>query len=326
MPPRALETKQQCEDYLRSHFNSYIEQTLSILHFFTPLLGKEIGSKPHCIKGYTRKDGIGFCIVPINDKIDKDKVTTNFVVLKPNISIIDYYSPGQGHNNQFASISFDEFNRNRISKKAELEGLMQSAFTARAEKMRLSLNWIGMFFDDKNEKPAEQNRPSTHQSKAEIVHVTNPIGNDKDLKPVPFDFSDLLKATPQRGGGGESENHRLLKEFVAVHPEAIGLPKGTPKGKPEYPLPSGDSLDVSFQGKDAWVGVEVKSALSDQSDIIRGLFQCVKYQAVMEAVQRASAIPQNSRTILVLESKLPNCLLPLKNILGIEVVESISPQ
>lgn len=326
MPPRALETKQQCEDYLRSHFNDYIEQALSILHFFTPLLGKEIGSKPHCIKGYTRKDGIGFCIVPINDKIDKDKVTTNFVVLKPRASIIDYHCPGQGHNNQFASISFDEFNRNSISKKIELEKLMRNSFITRAKDIGLALDWPGMFFDDKDEKTAEQNRPSTHQDKAEKVQTTKPVFDDNDLKPLPFDFSDLLNAVPQRGGGGESENHRLLKEFVAVHPEAIGLPKGTPKGKPEYPLPSGDSLDVSFQGKDAWVGVEVKSALSDQSDIVRGLFQCVKYQAVMEAFQRASAIPQNSRTILVLEGKLPNRLLPLKNILGIEVVESIYPQ
>lgn len=146
-----------------------------------------------------------------------------------------------------------------------------------------------------------------------------------DLKPLASDFSDLLKVTPQRGGGGESENHRLLKEFVANHPEAIGFPKGTPKGKPEHLLPSGDFLDVSFQGADDWIGVEVKSSISNDPDIVRGLFQCVKYRAVMEAVQRASALPQNSRTILVLENKFPAHLLPLKNILGVEIVEGVSP-
>lgn len=196
---------------------------------------------------------------------------------------------------------------------------------------------VGWFLADTDVAPHFTNyRNLSRKQQRDLVHsqlqrvFTYPRWNDVlralDLKPLPFDFSDLLNAVPQRGGGGESENHRLLKEFVAAHPEAIGLPKGTPKGKPEYPLPSGDSLDVSFQGKDAWVGVEVKSALSDQSDIVRGLFQCVKYQAVMEAFQRASAIPQNSRTILVLEGKLPTRLLPLKNILGIEVVESVSPQ
>lgn len=146
-----------------------------------------------------------------------------------------------------------------------------------------------------------------------------------DLKPLASDFLDLLKVTPQRGGGGESENHRLLKEFVASHPEVIGLPKGTPKGKPEHLLPSGDSLDVSFQGADDWIGVEVKSSISNDPDIVRGLFQCVKYRAVMEAVQRARALPQNSRTILVLENKFPDHILPLKNILGVEIVEGVSP-
>lgn len=195
---------------------------------------------------------------------------------------------------------------------------------------------VGWFLADTDVAPHFTNyRNLSRKQQRDLVHsqlqrvFTYPRWNDVlralDLKPLPFDFSDLLKATPQRGGGGESENHRLLKEFVAAHPEVIGLLK-TLKGEPEYPLPSGDSLDVSFRNADMWVGVEVKSALSDQSDIIRGLFQCVKYQAVMEAVQRASAIPQNSRTILVLESKLPSRLLPLKNILGIEVVESISPQ
>lgn len=149
-----------------------------------------------------------------------------------------------------------------------------------------------------------------------------------DIQPLPLDFSAVLETASRRGGGGESKNHRRLKEFVATHPEAISLSKRTPKGMLEYPLPSGDSLDVSFKSKsaDAWIGVEVKSALSDEADVVRGLFQCVKYRAVMEAVQRASATPQNARAILVLESKLPSRLLPLKNILGVEVAESISPE
>lgn len=175
-------------------------------------------------------------------------------------------------------------------------------------------------------EPVERNVPPMSQGKTEVTQATNPIGDDKDIKPVPLDFSAILEAAPRRGGGGESENHRRLKEFVAAHPEAIGLPKGTPKGTPEYPLPSGDSLDVFFEHADTWVGVEVKSALSDEADMVRGLFQCVKYQAVMEAVQRAKTLLQNARTILVLEGKLPSRLLPLKNILGVEVAESISPE
>jgi hypothetical protein len=195
---------------------------------------------------------------------------------------------------------------------------------------------IGWFLTDTDAASQLENYENlSKRQQRDLVHsqlqrvFTYPCWGDVlqalDLKPAPLDYSDVLKAAPQRGGGGESENHRRLKEFVAAYPEAIGLPKGTPKGKPEYPLPSGDSLDVSFENAGTWVGVEVKSALSDKSDMVRGLFQCVKYQAVMEAVQRANTLPQNSRTILVLEDTLPSRLLPLKNILGVEVVESIYP-
>ncbi|CAN0565214.1 unnamed protein product, partial [Ectocarpus sp. 12 AP-2014] len=66
--------------------------------------------------------------------------------------------------------------------------------------------------------------------------------------------------------------------------------------------------------------------ISAEGDIVRGLFQCVKYRAVMEAVLLTEAEPQNARALLVLESKLPQPLIPLRNMLGIEVVEGVSPK
>ena len=51
--------------------------------------------------------------------------------------------------------------------------------------------------------------------------------------------------------------------------------------------------------------------------------QGVKYQAVLEARQTANGQPQNVRTILALGGELPDELLPLKNILGIEVYEKV---
>jgi hypothetical protein len=72
------------------------------------------------------------------------------------------------------------------------------------------------------------------------------------------------------------------------------------------------------------VAAEVKSYISAESDIVRGLFQCVKYRAVMEAVLMTKSRTQNVRALLVLESKLPKSLIPLKNILGVEVIDGIS--
>jgi hypothetical protein len=127
------------------------------------------------------------------------------------------------------------------------------------------------------------------------------------------------------GGGGESPEHRALKEFVAKHPEAVGLPANLSPGKMEEPLLSGDVLDVFFQQGQDHIAVEVKSSRSNEADVLRGMFQCVKYRAVLEAQQASESAPQSARAILVLEGKLPGKFLALKNILGIELIDDVGP-
>lgn len=144
------------------------------------------------------------------------------------------------------------------------------------------------------------------------------------LNAAPSDFSGLLSRVPQRNGGGEGPRHKALKEWVARNPASIGLPTTTPPGQVERALPSGDSLDVSFSDKATWVAAEVKSACSDVGDILRGIFQCVKYKTVMEAELLSSGRPPNARVILALESVLPESLIPLKNLLGVEAIPSIT--
>lgn len=143
------------------------------------------------------------------------------------------------------------------------------------------------------------------------------------LKPVDANFSSQINIAAKFGGGGESEDHKRLKAFVSKNPVVVGLPSNTPNGTTEFPLPSGDAVDVHFQSRSDWIAVEVKSAISNEADITRGLFQCVKYKAVMEAMQLASGLPQNARSILAIESEFPASLVALKNVLGIEVVDMV---
>jgi len=144
------------------------------------------------------------------------------------------------------------------------------------------------------------------------------------LAPVKANFrAEIMRAATERQGGGESEEHLRLKEYVARHPFAVGLADNTPRGDVEYDLPSGDTIDVLFKDKADWVAVEVKSRVSSDTDVLRGLFQCVKYRAVVEAVQVASELPQNARALLALEGELPGGLVSLRNLLGIEVVEKV---
>lgn len=145
------------------------------------------------------------------------------------------------------------------------------------------------------------------------------------LKPIKSVFSEKINKASSSGGqsGGESDEHKRLKEYVAKKPASVGLSAHTEDGETEFTISSGDSIDVYFQNKKDWVGVEVKSLISNEADLTRGLFQCVKYKAVMEAMQLSLGIQQNANSILALEGELPSELVPLKNILGIEVVEKV---
>jgi hypothetical protein len=133
-------------------------------------------------------------------------------------------------------------------------------------------------------------------------------------------------ALPSFGSGGEGKEHKKLKEYVAKHPELVGLPAQARNGVTEECLLSGDSLDVSFEHRRHWVAVEVKSHISSDLDVQRGLFQCVKYRAVMSAQAQALGRQLDVKAILVLGGILPAKLEPLKNMLGIEVLEKIRPR
>lgn len=121
-------------------------------------------------------------------------------------------------------------------------------------------------------------------------------------------------------GGGESEDHQKLKNYIAEHPDVLRLP-ATTEADTEFRLPSGDSLDVLFRSGEDWIAVEAKSAKSPLSDIVRGLFQCVKYQAVIKALQTTQGRTQSARVILVMEGAFPKQLELWKQVLGIEVVD-----
>lgn len=146
------------------------------------------------------------------------------------------------------------------------------------------------------------------------------------LAPVKTDFNALMERTASFRAGGECEAHKRLKEYVAKRPDIIGLPLSAGRGETEHLLPAGDKPDVSFHHKDTWIAAEVKSAISSVEDITRGIFQCVKYRAVMEASLTAQFRPANARAVLVMEGKLTTDLRTLKNMLGVEVIENISPE
>lgn len=126
---------------------------------------------------------------------------------------------------------------------------------------------------------------------------------------------------PIRGGGPEGEAHRRLKEYVAAHPESVNLRRSDGPGTVEALLPSGDEIDVLFSAKSGLTGIEVKAHTASDPEIARGMYQCVKYQALLRAKQKADQVPVDARAWLVLGRELPETLVPLGNTLGIHVIE-----
>jgi len=126
------------------------------------------------------------------------------------------------------------------------------------------------------------------------------------------------------GGPVESDEHRRLKEYVNSHPRRFGAPNGCKEGVTEKRLRSLDEIDVWFVSPGEQLAVEVKSHRSNDLDLERGIFQCVKYRAVLEAENRAGKIRSTVRACLVSERKLPNELARLAKLFDVEV-KTIKP-
>ncbi|RYF29061.1 MAG: hypothetical protein EOO23_07135 [Comamonadaceae bacterium] len=130
-------------------------------------------------------------------------------------------------------------------------------------------------------------------------------------------------------GGGESEAHLALKHYVRDHPELVGAGAEW-EAKVEYALRSADELDVMFMSDRTWIGVEVKSRVSEgnAADYERGIYQVVKYRAVLEAQALADSlyVQPEIRVVLLLERELPAVYRALAAHLAVTVIERVSPR
>lgn len=111
-----------------------------------------------------------------------------------------------------------------------------------------------------------------------------------------------LPALPNHAGAVESEAHKALKRHVAENPRLVMAYGRFKNGRNEHLLRSGDRLDVFFQNATAQLAVEVKPGNAPEAEIIRGLFQAVKYRAVLKAEQLIAGQPPNAQAILALTS------------------------
>lgn len=125
------------------------------------------------------------------------------------------------------------------------------------------------------------------------------------------------------GSGGEGETHKKLKEFIFNNPGIIGI-KNVLTSNMEHILLSGDRLDVYFEQKDgSKIAIEIKPSTSPDSDILRGLFQCVKYKCIMDAEDKLHGTKANNSVILVMDGELSPENRNVRDTLGISVIEGV---
>ena len=139
------------------------------------------------------------------------------------------------------------------------------------------------------------------------------------LQPSKIITEQELEAISVHGGGGEGKEHKAIKEYVYKHPESLGI-TGVIRKETEHPLPSGDRLDVYFETSDNRYAIEVKPSTSSDDDIIRGIFQCVKYKAVLEAMRKVDCDRYSISTLLVVAGTMSDRNKQLAEALEIKCV------
>ena len=105
---------------------------------------------------------------------------------------------------------------------------------------------------------------------------------------------------------GEGPNHKALRLWIEKNPRRVRRAYADFDTDTEVILDSADRVDVVYYGPTSTVVVEVKSLDSDNTDLRRGVFQCIKYRAVMEAMDMRSetqVVP-----VLVTQAPLPGDL------------------
>ncbi|EMR0601142.1 TPA: hypothetical protein ACKPYB_000049 [Stenotrophomonas maltophilia] len=102
-------------------------------------------------------------------------------------------------------------------------------------------------------------------------HATRDEGNPIELSAVP---------TAHRP---ESSAHKALKAWMAGHSEWFEDYGAFEAGGNEHRLSSGDNLDAYFTNGRESLAVEVKASNASDAELMRGIYQPIKYRAVLRA-------------------------------------------
>lgn len=122
------------------------------------------------------------------------------------------------------------------------------------------------------------------------------------------------------GRSGEGPNHKALRLWVCANPEQISRRFRLATTETEVVLDSADRVDCVFNLPREVVAIEVKSRDSNLMDLRRGVFQCIKYRAVLDAMDIRES--DTVSAMLVYEGRLPAEIKTMLRMHGIASFEA----
>lgn len=147
-----------------------------------------------------------------------------------------------------------------------------------------------------------------------VIRPVSTVALDQPIK--------MPKPRKNWGGYPESEQHRTLKIWASLNPKFFSKFGKFRNGKTEELLRSGDSLDAYLHNDEVSLAVEVKASNAPDSEIFRGVFQCVKYRATLRAMQRADGVPPTAQAVLVTTKPMPHNATRLAKRLRVTVLRA----
>lgn len=139
------------------------------------------------------------------------------------------------------------------------------------------------------------------ETREELDYLIEHLASGVDAPPASGCLRDLsvnrltaVAVARKYGAGGEGQAHKSLKEWVAAHPESIGL-RDVDAAEMEHVFICGDSADIVFSHNDGgFTVVEIETTTA-----LPGAHQAIKYRALLSAER---CLPLNSpriRAVLV---------------------------
>jgi hypothetical protein len=201
-----------------------------------------------------------------------------------------------------------------------------------------AFGFVGISKEQLKDIPLEARRSIARDIRATILQYPHwhKVLTLLKLKPLTIDLPDLtsIASSVDRDGwgGGESADHKALKHFLGSHHGQLGL-EGDFHPSFEERLPSADVIDLTLREASGarTVCIEVKSRISDERDLIRGIFQCVKYQAVLAAQQtyefakKSQTHQSETSVVLAVGRSIPEEVRELSDLLGIRMISIKMP-